>query len=80
MANKRYDCCTPRPWKDKVYWHKIGSAFESSPGSKTHMKIILDSLPLPNADGAVEIVLFEAKSSAPMTKADMEKAIGDEIF
>ena len=56
---KRYDVCSPRPRKDsdKPYWHRVGTAFENEKG----ISIAFDSLPLPDKEGRVSVLLFEAK-------------------
>lgn len=57
---KRFDVCSPRPRKDsdKPFWHRVGTAWEGEKG----MSITFDSLPLPDKDGRVSVVLFEAKA------------------
>jgi hypothetical protein len=54
----RYDACTPRKSKDgKTFWLKIGSGWQSDKG----MQVVLDALPIPDAEGRVVINLFEPK-------------------
>lgn len=56
---KRFDVCTPRPKKDGgTYWVKIGSAWEGDKGTQ----VVLDALPIPDADGRCAMNLFEPKS------------------
>lgn len=55
----RYDCLSPRPNKDgKVFWHKVGTAFESRDGG---MQVYLESLPLPDKEGRVSFIIRQAK-------------------
>lgn len=56
---KRFDVCSPRPRKDsdKPYWHRVGTAWENEKG----VSITFDSLPLPDKEGRVSVLLFEAK-------------------
>lgn len=54
----RYDACTPRKSKDgKTFWLKIGSGWQSDKG----MQVVLDALPMPDAEGRCVINLFEPK-------------------
>ncbi len=54
----RYDACTPRKSKDgKTFWLKIGSGWQSDKG----MQVVLDALPIPDAEGRCVINLFEPK-------------------
>jgi hypothetical protein len=59
MASKRYDLCSPRPRKDsdKPFWHRVGTAFENDKG----ITLLFDSLPLPDAEGRVAVMLFEPR-------------------
>lgn len=60
MSNsKRYDLCSPRPRKnsDKPFWHRVGTAFENDKG----ITLLFDSLPLPDDEGRVAVMLFEPK-------------------
>lgn len=93
MSYTRFDVCSPRPRKDsdKPYWHRVGTAFHGEKG----INIVFDSLPLPDREGRVSVVLFEprdkndtlAKSSSPapssqsvrLSSADMGKDMNDEI-
>jgi hypothetical protein len=55
---QRYDACTPRKSKDgKTFWLKIGSGWQSDKG----MQVVLDALPIPDAEGRCVINLFEPK-------------------
>lgn len=59
---KRYDICAPRKGKDKTFWTRIGTAFESDKG----IQLIFDALPLPDAEGRCVANLFEPRdNSAP---------------
>jgi hypothetical protein len=54
---KRYDICAPRKGKDKTFWTRIGTAFESDKG----IQLIFDALPLPDAEGRCVANLFEPR-------------------
>lgn len=57
----RYDACTGRKDKNgKTYWTKIGAAFPAKEG-KEGFNIVLDALPMPNAEGQAWISLFVPK-------------------
>lgn len=57
----RYDACTGRKDKNgKTRWTKIGSAFPAKDG-KEGFNIVLDALPMPNAEGQAWISLFVPK-------------------
>ena len=52
---KRFDLISPRPNKSgKTYWLKIGAAF---PLDKGGFSLILDALPLPDAEGRVSLLM-----------------------
>jgi hypothetical protein len=80
---KRYDVCSPRQRKDdKVYWHRVGTAFEGEKG----IGIEFDSLPMPDKEGRVSVRLFEAKpkeqtadSAPPRTARKSSAEMDDEI-
>jgi hypothetical protein len=49
---------SPRARKDgKTHWHSVGSAWIDEKGTTLEF----DSLPLPDADGRVRVLLFEPK-------------------
>ena len=53
----RYNLVSPRPRKDgKTHWHNVGSAF---PRDKGGFSLILDSLPLPDSEGRVTLLMTE---------------------
>lgn len=53
----RYDLISPRARKDgKTYWHKVGAAF---PRDKGGFSLVFDSLPLPDAEGRVALLMSE---------------------
>lgn len=57
----RYDAVISRKDKDgKVRYTKIGSAFPAKDG-KDGFNIVLDALPMPNADGQAWISLYVPK-------------------
>lgn len=58
--SKRYDICSPRKGRDKTYWTRIGTAFESEKG----IQLIFDSLPLPDNEGRCVANLFEPRDSS----------------
>ena len=54
---ERYNLISPRPRKDgKTHWHNIGSAF---PRDKGGFSLVFDSLPLPDAEGRVTVLMTE---------------------
>jgi hypothetical protein len=57
----RYDVISPRKRgdADKTYWHRVGTAFEREKGG---LSVVLDSLPLPDAEGQVRLLIVEAKA------------------
>ncbi|WP_314188803.1 hypothetical protein [Paracoccus yeei] len=55
----RYDLLSPRPKKDGgTSWHKVGAAF---PRDKGGFSLVFDSLPLPDKEGRVSLMMWEAK-------------------
>ena len=55
----RFDLLSPRKGKDdKTRWHKIGAAF---PRDKGGFQLVFDSLPLPDNEGRVTVMMWEAK-------------------
>ena len=58
MSKKRFNVSQAKeiPGRDKPIWLKHGVAFQSEDGK---MRIKLESLPLPNAEGEVWLNLFE---------------------
>lgn len=53
----RYNLISPRPRKDnKTHWHTIGSAFTRDKGG---FSLVFDSLPLPDAEGRVTVLMTE---------------------
>lgn len=55
----RYDLVTPRPKKDgSKHWHRVGAAFPRDNGT---FALQFDSLPLPDAEGKVYVLMSEAK-------------------
>jgi hypothetical protein len=60
--SSRFDVCVPRKRKgkdgeDKTFWVRVGAAFQNEKGTQ----IVLDALPLPDADGRCVLMLFEPK-------------------
>ena len=55
----RYDLLSPRKGRDdKTRWHKVGAAF---PRDKGGFQLVFDSLPLPDNEGRVTLMMWEAK-------------------
>ena len=55
----RMNLISPRPGKDgKTFWHKVGSAFSRDAGG---WSIVFDSLPLPDKEGRVTVLMVEPK-------------------
>jgi hypothetical protein len=54
-----FDLVSPRKGRDdKTRWHKVGAAF---PRDKGGFSLVFDSLPLPDAEGKVTLMMWEAK-------------------
>lgn len=52
----RLDVLSPRPKRDDTtYWHRVGTAWQTDKG----VNITFDSLPLPDKDGRVSVILRE---------------------
>lgn len=57
----RFDLLSPRKGKDdKTRWHKVGAAF---PRDKGGFQLVFDSLPLPDAEGRVTLMMWEAQDN-----------------
>ena len=54
------------PGRDKPIWLRHGTAFQNDDGK---MRIKLESLPMPNADGEIWLNLFEDDGQAPGSSA-----------
>lgn len=55
----RYDLVSPRKGKDdKTRWFKVGAAF---PRDKGGFQLVFDALPLPDAEGRVTLMMWEAQ-------------------
>lgn len=55
----RYDLLSPRKGRDdKTRWHKVGAAF---PRDKGGFQLVFDSLPMPDNEGRVTLMMWEAK-------------------
>ncbi|NBQ51779.1 MAG: hypothetical protein EBU35_14315 [Marivivens sp.] len=61
---KRYNLVQAKdiPGRDKPIWLRHGSAFKNEDGN---MRIKLESLPIPNADGEIWLNLFEDDGKKP---------------
>lgn len=61
----RYDLLSPRKGKDdKTRWHKVGAAF---PRDKGGFQLVFDSLPLPDAEGRVTLMMWEPREDSGMS-------------
>lgn len=55
-----FDLVSPRPHKDGgTRWHKVGVAF---PRDKGGFQLVFDALPLPDSEGRVTLMMWEAKA------------------
>lgn len=87
----RYDLISPRARKDgKTHWHKVGAAF---PRDKGGFSLVFDSLPLPDAEGRVTLLMSEpmednggqrqsggsANTRDPARQAPPKRDLDDEI-
>lgn len=63
---ERYDLMSARARKDsdKPYWHKVGAAFKRDKGGYS---LVFDSLPLPDKDGRVSLMMWAAKEKETST-------------
>lgn len=61
---KRYNLVQAKdiPGRDKPIWLRHGTAFQNEDGK---MRIKLESLPIPNADGDIWLNLFEDDGQQP---------------
>ena len=61
---KRYNLVQAKdiPGRDKPIWLRHGTAFQNDDGK---MRIKLESLPIPNADGEIWLSLFEDDGKKP---------------
>lgn len=68
----RFDAMSPRPKKDGgTFWVRVGTAFVGDRGTQ----IILDALPIPDAEGRVVINLFEPRDrDAPPRQSSRQTA------
>lgn len=62
---KQYEVVSYKVRNEVVRWSKLGIAFEN----ETNIKLVLDCLPTPNANGEVNIYLKE-KESKDVQKED----------
>lgn len=67
--SKRYDICTPRKGKDKTFWHRIGTAWESEKG----IQLVFDALPLPDSEGRCVANLFEPRDNDRARSANNDR-------
>lgn len=69
---ERMDVCAPRKRGEKTYWIRVGSAFPAKQGKGWN--IVLDALPLPDAEGRCALSLFE-----PRDKEKPAREPGDDM-
>lgn len=68
----RFDLVSPRPKKDGgTRWHKVGAAF---PRDKGGFQLVLDALPLPDAEGRVTLMMWEAQERDGQTARTADRA------
>ena len=68
----RFDLVSPRKGKDdKTRWFKVGAAF---PRDKGGFQLVFDALPLPDADGRVTLMMWEAEAKADRQEAPRRDA------
>jgi len=64
----RYDLLSPRKGKDdKTRWFKVGAAF---PRDKGGFSLVFDALPLPDAEGRVSLMMWEAQDRDDVSRRD----------
>lgn len=74
---QRYDAVTSRKDRDgKVRYTKIGSAFPAKDG-KDGYNIVLDALPMPNAEGQAWISLYVPKPREDAPQRSQAAGRGD---
>jgi hypothetical protein len=75
----RYDAVISRKDKDgKVRYTKIGAAFPAKDG-KDGFNIVLDALPMPNAEGQAWISLYVPKPKEGQKPATSSEPLNDDI-
>lgn len=63
----RFDLMSPRAGKDgKTRWFKLGAAF---PRDKGGFQLVFDALPLPDAEGRVTLMMWEAQQDGQSSQA-----------
>lgn len=63
----RFDLVSPRKGRDdKTRWHKVGAAF---PRDKGGFQLVFDSLPLPDAEGRVTLMMWEVQQDGQSSQA-----------
>ena len=78
-----FDLVSPRQGKDgKTRWFKVGAAF---PRDKGGFQLVFDALPLPDADGRVSLMMWEAQprdgqQSARQASYDAQRPSGAPAF
>lgn len=67
----RYDLVSPRKGKDdKTRWFKVGAAF---PRDKGGFQLVFDALPLPDAEGRVTLMMWEAEAKTEQRQERREE-------
>ena len=78
----RFDLVSPRKGKDdKVRWFKVGAAF---PRDKGGFQLVFDALPLPDAEGRVTLMMWEAQdrdgqAAQPRTSSRAAAPVRDDL-
>jgi hypothetical protein len=66
----RFDLVSPRKGKDdKTRWFKVGAAF---PRDKGGFQLVFDALPLPDSDGRVTLMMWEAQDKQEQRQPQQE--------
>lgn len=74
----RYNLVSPRPRKDgKTHWHNVGSAFTRDKGG---FSLIFDSLPLPDSEGRVSLLMTEPLERDRQERREEPKSGGGRGF
>ena len=69
----RFDAMSPRPKKDGgTFWVRVGTAWVGDKGTQ----VVLDALPIPDAEGRVVINLFEPRDSQQQRPSQNQRSGG----
>lgn len=73
----RYDLKSPREDRNgKTHWHKVGSAFPRDSGG---FSLVFDALPLPDKEGNVRVMMWEAEPREDRGREPPRRDMDDEI-